>query len=314
MQRTSDRAWLVRAPVSRSLAASFSIISVKVSRQHHPTKTCSMNDLATDTTLEPRGPNAYRAVLSPRWTAFGIHGGYLAAIAARAAGASAALPRPASVTCHFIAPAQPGEVDVVVEPLQRALRVERQRVTLRQDTRDILHADIWTAAAELPGPSCAWQPAPDVPRWQDVPLLERVGGWRSAPLWNQIEIRDIPVAFQLPGGELAPRNCGWARIRPRACFGADTWLHVARLLITADHCQFPAVAQRLTHESFIAPTLYLHLALHAFAPDDEWLLTASKGVGAADGLLGTDAHIWSSDGALLASSSQQMLFTRMRVR
>ena len=74
-----------------------------------------MADFVADTAIEPIAgePDRYRAVLSPKWAVWGPNGGYLAAIALRAAMARSRAPRPASFQCHFLAvgefaPVEPG--------------------------------------------------------------------------------------------------------------------------------------------------------------------------------------------------------------
>lgn len=272
-----------------------------------------MNDLAVDSAIDSVADGQYSANLSAAWSAFGLHGGYLAAVAVRAAGACASFPRPASVSCHFLLPPQPGKVELQVTPLSRTPRAEAQRVTMRQHGRDVLSMEVWTVSGRLPGPTHNWSTPPAVPHWEEVPTLERTGAWKGVPLWDNLEIRDATPAPAL-GAPTPPINCGWARLRARSRFGDDLWLHVARLLVMVDHCQFPAISRSLAELTFVAPTLHLHTSFHAFAPDDEWLLARGHGQAAGGGLIGSDVQIWSASGTLLATSTQQMLFTLMRAR
>src|SRR5882724_9471270 len=59
-----------------------------------------VSDFAIDTALEGSG-GRFSARLSRDWEIWGPNGGYVAAIALRAAGAATPLRRPASFACHF---------------------------------------------------------------------------------------------------------------------------------------------------------------------------------------------------------------------
>ena len=65
-----------------------------------------MGDLERDTRLVGE-KGRYTATLSRDWEIWGPNGGYLAAIALRAAGAEAAIQRPASFTGHFFVGVRP---------------------------------------------------------------------------------------------------------------------------------------------------------------------------------------------------------------
>src|SRR5262245_20914727 len=84
-------------------------------------------DFAADTRVErveraEGGDGVYRAELSPAWEVWGPLGGYVGAVALRALGAAAALPRPASVSLHFLSVAEFGPVELSVESLRRGKR------------------------------------------------------------------------------------------------------------------------------------------------------------------------------------------------
>ncbi len=61
-----------------------------------------MGDLGIDTAVESLGDGRYRGTLSKEWEIWGPMGGYVAAVAFRAAGAESVFPRPASFACHYL--------------------------------------------------------------------------------------------------------------------------------------------------------------------------------------------------------------------
>jgi acyl-CoA thioesterase II len=73
-----------------------------------------MGDLANDTEVRPRGHGSYEATLSADWEIWGPMGGYVAACALRAAGASTEQARPAAFSCHYLGVARFGAVDLRV--------------------------------------------------------------------------------------------------------------------------------------------------------------------------------------------------------
>jgi hypothetical protein len=73
------------------------------------------SDLEQATYLD--GENGrYRAQLSKDWGIWGPNGGYLAAIALRAAGEVANIQRPASFYCHFLSSPSFDTVELTVSP------------------------------------------------------------------------------------------------------------------------------------------------------------------------------------------------------
>ena len=73
-----------------------------------------MGDLAVDTAVRARGEGRYEATLSADWEIWGPMGGYVAAVALRAAGASTPELRPAAFSCHYLGVAQFDTVDIKV--------------------------------------------------------------------------------------------------------------------------------------------------------------------------------------------------------
>jgi hypothetical protein len=77
-----------------------------------------MGDLDVDTRLSG-GAGIYTGKLSPDWKIWGPNGGYVAAVALRAAGLESRLARPASFSCQFLEAGAFEAVDVRVETLRR---------------------------------------------------------------------------------------------------------------------------------------------------------------------------------------------------
>ena len=111
-----------------------------------------MGDFEIDTRLEGVDPDGgrFQAHLSRDWEIWGPNGGYVAAIALRAAGRVSRIPRPASFSGHFLRVATFAPADVVVVPLHRGRRSESLRVSITQDDKPVLEALVRTAS-EGPG-------------------------------------------------------------------------------------------------------------------------------------------------------------------
>ena len=103
-----------------------------------------MGDLAVDTAVESLGDGRYRAQLNQDWEIWGPEGGYVAAIALRAAGAEARLHRPASFSCHYLGVASFDAVDLEVTTVRSGRNAESFRVSMTQEGRAILDATLWT--------------------------------------------------------------------------------------------------------------------------------------------------------------------------
>ena len=87
----------------------------------------------------------YEAKLSEDWRVWGPAGGYVAAIALRAAGMEAQIKRPASFSGHFLRVGDFREVDLEVAPLHAGRRSESIHVVMRQDGRPLFQGILRTA-------------------------------------------------------------------------------------------------------------------------------------------------------------------------
>jgi acyl-CoA thioesterase II len=269
-----------------------------------------MGDLAADTAVEPNGDGRYTATPSKDWEIWGPNGGYMAALALRAAGCQSSHSHPASIACHYLARADFQPVEMQVTPLRATARAESLRVSMTQKGRAVLEALVWTIG-ELDGPQREWIQAGKVASPLDVPTVEEVAAahnFPALPFWRNIEIRIITGPD--PGSQEAqePLVLAWNRFRPQATFD-DPWIDACRATVLVDVHQFPAASRGFSRAelTFAAPSLDLYVAFHARAPQGDWLLSESRGLISRGGLLGGHACVWSRDGLLLASGGQQML-------
>ena len=98
------------------------------------------------TEVEPVGAGRYRATLSREWEIWGPMGGYVAAVALRAAGAATAHPNPAAFSCHYLGVARFEPVDIEVTPVKEGRVASSHRVSITQEGRPILEALMWSTA------------------------------------------------------------------------------------------------------------------------------------------------------------------------
>lgn len=278
-----------------------------------------MGDLDDDTRIEHLSGHRYRAAVSEDWNLWGPVGGYVASLALRAAGAHTGMSRPASLSCHYLAPARFEAVDIEVRSMRMSRRAESLSVLITQAEMPILQALVWTVAAHVAGPEDELSPVPRVPPPErldefafdrDVAVSNAAGtAAATATLWKNLELRKVPV-------EPRDHQCGttevhtWERFRPRSCF-VDPWLDACREVISIDTAIFPAVATVLGERRFVAPSMDLNVAFHAPPPADEYLLVTGRGTAARDGLLCGTAEVRTPTGVLTASGGSQLLCSRV---
>ena len=248
-------------------------------------------DFLRDTQVESSAPGRYRASLSPEWAVWGPNGGYVAAIALRAAMAASRLPRPASLHCHFLAVGDFAPVEL--------------RVDVMQGDRILLGATAWMVDDGLRGFEHDFGEAPDVPApdalsgYQDL-APDEYADWY--PIWRSIEGR--PVRWRGPPG--APRWHTWLRFtdtgipdRAADAVRQTFWLDFPGWNATTSAHPWPF--------RFLTPNLDLTVQFHRFAPDREWILADGFVPLAADGMVGCVSRLWTEDGRLLATGTSKHL-------
>lgn len=269
-----------------------------------------MGDFEIDTRLDEVDATAgrHRARLSADWEIWGPNGGYLAAIALRAAGCAAAIARPVSFAAHFLRVARFDDIDVSVRPVHQGRRAESFAVSLFQDGRAILEAMVRTAA-EGPGLAHDRTRMPDAPEPESLESADalRDPDWPVYPFWKNLDARPLhPERFREPPRPSEPEFREWYRLRPRATFD-DPFVDAGRALMLIDTLSWPAAVRPHPDSGFTAPNLDVAAWFHQSAPECEWLLADHRCDHARSGLMGTHGRVWSRDGRLLASGGAQLL-------
>jgi acyl-CoA thioesterase II len=266
-----------------------------------------MGDLERASQLSGDG-DLFTVDLSRDWEIWGPSGGYLAAIALRAAGRVARINRVATLHVHYLRPARFERAELRVQVLSAGKRAESISVEMRQADKPVMGALVRTTA---PAAGLVHDVAtpPNVVS-HDHGLMNAEDLMRPHhprfSFWNNFERRVLqPSAWATPRIEAAPRWYEWLRYREHGA-SEDPFLAAGRLALLIDTMCWPAAWLAHTAERFIAPSLDLTVWFHR-ALTSEWLLVDAESPLAEEGLVAGRCALWSEDRKLLASGGSQLL-------
>jgi acyl-CoA thioesterase len=264
-----------------------------------------MTDFERATAIEGTD-GRYTARLSDDWCVWSPAGGYLIALALRAAGRQAAFAEPLSLSCHFLAVPKLDLVQLTVASLRKTRVAESLRVSMAQEGKPVAELMVWCGApvegyahddALMPVvPACdglaAHQPQAGVPGFQS--------------LWQHLEHRPCgPLHWQREQAA-TPRQRDWIRMRDFPD-SADPFLAAGRYAVVLDSFTWPAAAHAYAGDPrFIAPTLSFSIELHRRS-DSPWLLSDAYAPCAAGGRINVHNRLWSPDGKLLATGNGTLI-------
>lgn len=277
-----------------------------------------MGDLALDTRLDPLGSGVYERVLSRDWEIWGPNGGYMSALALRAAADHSGRSRPANATVHFLGVASFDEPVTITARTQRATRQGHSiAVEISQAGKPVLAAMIWAFDDGMEGRDHDDAPMPDIPRWRDCPTMGERFAAAGVPnptiyrFWDNFEQR--PVGWIDDWENRVPTRAlyqEWLRFVDGGA-PADPWDQAARLLLLVDLGGYPALGRRYVGPGWMAPTIDVSCEFHRPATADEWFLLQGESPFSGDGLVGTHQHVWNDRGELLASGISHLLWRRI---
>jgi acyl-CoA thioesterase len=259
--------------------------------------TVHAHDFDADTALEPLPDGRFRAWAPEHWfVARGPNGGFLAALAARAAEQVAGRPL-RSLALHFVAPPAVGPLDVAAVVERDGRSYGAVSIRIEQEGRPMTLA--LATLGELPEDGAGWArgaPPEATPLEETEPLSPGITG-TPAFMRNY----DMRPALHEDDGHVSG---AWMRARtpraldaPLAVAMTDAWAPVA----------FTALRRGV-----IAPTLDLTIHIRrplppaGLAPGDHVLARFSSRL-AVGGVWEEDGELWSPDGELLVQSRQLAL-------
>lgn len=268
-----------------------------------------------DTAVAPRGDGRYHADVSRDWEIWGPMGGYVAAIALRAAGAERPDDRPVAFSCHYLRSARFAPVELAVTTRKAGRSATAQRVELSQDGEPVLDAMVWSAGS-TDGLEHDESEPPVVAHPDELPEIRELlpDDAPAFPFWENFQAKPLDFEHQWPpDGPRPARWREWLRFVPTSTF-PDPWLDGARTVILVDLPSWPSANRphAWTQPPFIAPTLDLNVAFHRPSHDHDWLLCDGAAPVSTGGVFGWNAAVWSTAGTLLASGGGQCLYRRVR--
>lgn len=267
-----------------------------------------MDDFEQATELTQQATQRFQIELTRDWALWGPAGGYLAALALRAASECTLLIRPISMACQYFRVGRFEPIDLVVTTLKRGKRSDALRIDLIQDTRLIMSSQVWAGATGAPTMEHDYVPEVAIPEPSTVPTYESVYPNRPIhPFMARIESRPINPIADEESAPRAPELSGLYRFRPRA-IGNSVFTDYARALILMD--TFAWLATYPAHPGpspWIAPNLDFYYRFHRSMMDSPWMHMRTRAQLAHDSVISAEGEIRSLDGDLLISGATSLL-------
>jgi acyl-CoA thioesterase II len=268
-----------------------------------------VGNLDDDLALSAHGNGAYRAVVSRDWEMWGPLGGYVAAMALRAAGRESPFSRPISFSSHFVSVAAFDEVAIDVRCVRAGRSAASHHVRISQQDRTILEAAVWSADVGE-GPEHLECPAPRVVRPPSL-AASSDEDQQLFPFSRNFLVGSAHDPANGPYPETATWQV-WASFIPEPCF-SDPWLDSCRSVIVLDVSSYMAASNRHGGGQipYFAPSLDINVAFHLDATTSEWLLIDTHAPISSGGLFCWRGHVWTSSGAIVASAQGQNLWRKL---
>ncbi|MGY1812886.1 thioesterase family protein [Blastococcus sp. SYSU D00820] len=272
--------------------------TLSVVSQIHPAATDSAFDRAT--TVQRGEAGEPLAELDPGWEVGGgiLNGGYLMAVAARAALLDSPHPHVVAVSASFLRVTPPGPATAGVSAGPAGRTLAHASVLLTGGAGPSLSAQVTSATLGDDAAEYSANPMPAV-----------------APPDECLSFRDArPPSGEVPGlvqrldTRLDPQTAGWARGRPGTEPVLRAWMRLAdgrepdplALLLFAD--ALPPTGFAVGRMGW-APTVQLQTIVHAL-PAPGWCLVEARSTEVAGGWSDEDYRIWDATGRLVAQSRQ----------
>jgi acyl-CoA thioesterase len=262
-----------------------------------------MSRFASASAVTHLGGGRYAATVPPGWDIMGnADGGYLMAIAARAAADAAERPDPVTVTAHFMRPTGASDVTVETEVLRAGRRFSVVRSTMHSDTMLVAVLGTYGDLDDSDHVDRLESGPPDLPPPEDCVQMEPTETF-PPPFMGQVDLRldpaDSVFTTGVPSGR--PRVQGWFRLLD------DEPLSTMALLMAAD--AFPPTIFNANLPIAWTPTIELTAHVRA-RPQPGWLRCVFTTRFITGGFLEEDGELWDESGRLVAQSRQLALIPK----
>ena len=252
-----------------------------------------------DTEVSSLGAGAYNAEISARWNVGDKpNGGYLMAIALRAAGAELPLPHPFTATAHYLRAAQPGPAMLDVEVVRTGRTHATAEVRLHQQDAEIVRVlTTFGDLGALDGPTHRTGHPPQLP-----PVDECRKGRARLP-----DGAIVAMAERFDAA-IHPDHLGWLRGAPSGTAELAAWVRLVDgrepdpLALTMIVDGLPPPVFDIGAAGWV-PTIELTVHVRA-VPAPGWLRLWATTRFLQGGYLEEDVEVWDSADTLVAQSRQ----------
>lgn len=270
-----------------------------------------MDDFVEATQVERVDARRWAVMIREDWALWGPAGGYLSALALRAAGEATPFTRPISFACQFLARAQFGPAEIEVQSLRVGKRTEALRADLVQDGKLIMTAQIWAGEDSAPGMAHDFTGAPAFPEPQSLPTYHEVYPDEARhPFLERLGYRPIdPLPHSADAPVSEPEISGFFQLSPSARH-EDAFVDAARIFLLVD--TYAWLATYPAHPGsgpsrWIAPNLDFYYRFHRPSMAEDWLHLKVRADLAGDGLIAAEGEVRARDGRLLARGASQLM-------
>jgi acyl-coenzyme A thioesterase PaaI-like protein len=249
---------------------------------------------------QDREPGLFDATLNPEWTTVGRpNGGYLLALACRAAVAVSTHPHVIAASAHYLRSPDPGPVVLEAEVLRAGRSASQVRARLSQDGRSCVEALI-TASALGPSAAPYWDrgaPQPGTVRLDDCVRLTSQGpNGLHVAIMDQVDMRLEPESL----GFAAGRPSGRGELRGWLALPDDEPFDPFSLMYAAD--AYPPATFDIGPSGWV-PTLELTVYVRALpSPGPVQVLQRAVLIDAQR--VDEECTVWDQAGRLVAQSRQ----------
>jgi acyl-CoA thioesterase len=255
-----------------------------------------MGEFGAATAVRRADDGLYHAELDGGYgIAEALNGGYLMAVLLRAAIDASPHQHPVATSANFLRVARPGPAEIAVEPRKTGRTTAAARVTLLQDDKPVVDAQVSTGTLDADAVA-AWsvERPTALPPVEDCPTFD--SSEQNRGFADQVDMRFDPATMGWLDGQPAGSPQMRAYFRMRVPYPPDGFL----LALAVD--ALPPVVLN-TGAGGWAPTVELTWHMRA-VPAPGWLAVHGSGRLVSDGWFDEEVEVWDAAGRLVAQSRQ----------